>query len=118
MRTLIVRSAFAVSLGAILLGHSVLASADHRIETVFAAPSVKVSYRDLDISKPWGLEVLYSRIQHAARGVCYLDQPPQELARAQAARTCYRAAVDNAVNQINRPLLTALHRTKSRQALG
>lgn len=117
MRTLIVKSAFALSLGATLLGHSVLAYADHRIETVIALPSVTVSYRDLDISKPWGLEVLYSRIQSAARGVCSLDQPPRELARAHAARTCYRSAVDNAVNQINRPMLTALHRVKSRQAL-
>lgn len=115
MRALI-KSAVALSLGATLLGHSILASADHRMETVYAAPSVKVSYRDLDISKPWGLEVLYSRIQHAARGVCYLDQAPQELARSHSARTCYRTAVNNAVNQINRPMLTALHRAKSKHA--
>ncbi|MBM0106810.1 UrcA family protein [Steroidobacter sp. S1-65] len=114
MRSLFVKSVAALSLGTALLGHSVLANSDHRIETVVAVPSVKVSYRDLDISKPWGLEVLYSRIQHAARGVCSLDQTPRELARAHVARTCYRAAIDNAVNQINRPMLTSLHRAKSK----
>ncbi|HEY0683272.1 MAG TPA: UrcA family protein [Steroidobacter sp.] len=115
----LVKSALALSVGATLLGHSLLAQADHRIETVIAVPSIKVSYSDLDISKSSGLELLYSRIQHAARSVCsFDDQAPMELAKGQAVRTCYRSAVDNAVSQINRPMLTALHRVKSRQALG
>lgn len=115
----LIKSALSLSLGATLLGSSLLAQADHRIETVIAVPSITVSYRDLDISKPAGLETLYSRIQDAAKSVCYFDgQVPMELARGHAVRTCYRAAIDNAVSQINRPQLTALHRVKSRQALG
>lgn len=86
--------------------------------TVTSAPTMTVSFAELDITKPQGLKVLYSRIENAARIVCGVEHSPQLLERTRHARTCYTTAVDDAVRQINRPTLTALHRTKTRSAVG
>ena len=76
----------------------------------YVAPKeVTVSYADLDLSKPAGVEVLYGRIKQAARNVCsYLDnrQPEHKVLW----RNCYNDAVANAITAVDRPTLTALHR--------
>lgn len=120
MKALLARSAVALALAAaaMLIGPSPAAQADPRDVIGPAAPSITVSYRELDISKPSGLEVLYSRIQQAARSVCRLGDSRQELSRERIARKCYQTAVEDAVRQINRPTLTALHRAKTRPVLG
>jgi UrcA family protein len=119
MKALATPSALAVALTAALAWPAISAHAE-RIEgvTVSSAPTIRVSYAELDINKPRGLEVLYSRIQHAAEVVCGVDRTPRELARGRQATACYKTAVDDAVRQINRPTLTALHRTKTRDTLG
>lgn len=118
MNVVATKSALALAVTA-LAWTAVPAHAD-RIEgvTVNSAPTITVSYAELDINKPRGLEVLYSRIQRAAKVVCGMDRSPQELARGRHAKACYKTAVDDAVRQINRPTLTALHRAKTRSALG
>jgi UrcA family protein len=118
MNAVVTKSAVTLSLTAALLWLAVPAHAD-RIEGVtVSAPTIKVSYADLDINKPRGLEVLYSRIQRAARSVCDYDYSIKELARGRHAKACYETAMDDAVRQINRPTLTAFHRTKARSAMG
>jgi UrcA family protein len=119
MNAVVKKSAVALALTAALSWPAVSAYAD-RIEgvTVSSAPTIKVSYAELDINKPRGLEVLYSRIQRAAKIVCGNDHMLQELARGRHAAACYKTAVDDAVRQINRPTLTALHRAKTRAVLG
>ena len=74
-------------------------------------PKVAVSYADLDLSKPTDAEVLYRRIQTAGRVVC---QPlaSRELMRRALWQTCYESAVENAVAQVNRPLVSAAHQRK------
>jgi UrcA family protein len=116
MKAVITRSALALSLAA---AFALPAHAD-RIEgvTVSSAPTMKVSYADLDINKPRGLEVLYHRIERAAKIVCDFDFSIHELARARQAKACYTTAMDDAVRQINRPTLTAFHRAKSRTTVG
>ena len=119
MNVVVTKSALALALTAALSWAAVPAHAD-RIEgvTVSSAPTMKVSYSELDINKPRGLEVLYSRIQRAARIVCDVDYSRRDLSRDRQAMDCYKTAVDDAVRQINRPTLTALHRAKSRATLG
>lgn len=119
MNAVVTKSALALALSAALTLPVVPAHAD-RIEgvTVSSAPTIRVSYAELDINKPRGLEVLYSRIQRAAKTVCDVSGAPQELARGRHAKACYKTAVDDAVRQINRPTLTALHRAKTRATLG
>lgn len=80
--------------------------------------SLTIAYSDIDLSKSDGPQLLYKRMASAARTVC--DQPdPRELRRQIAYKACYQKALDEAVQQIGSPELTALHRTRgSRSAAG
>jgi UrcA family protein len=69
--------------------------------------SVTVSYRDLDLSSPEGANVLYRRIQAAAREVC--GHPGADLLEQGIWKSCYRDAIADAVAKVDNPLLTAIH---------
>ena len=86
-----------------------------------AEPKVKslaVSYADLDLSKPAGAQTLYKRIKAAARHVCGPTDQYTFVTSASAFRQCFNKAVADAVGQVDRPSLTALHREESRTARG
>jgi UrcA family protein len=119
MNAVVTKSALTLTLAAALCWPVVSAHAE-RIEgvTVSSAPTLRVSYAELDINKPRGLEVLYSRIERAAKTVCNYEYGAQQLARMRQAKACFQTAVDDAVRQINRPTLTALHRAKTGAPLG
>jgi UrcA family protein len=72
-----------------------------------ALPTEKVSYADLDISKPAGAKVLYSRIQAAARHVCALSGI-RDLGSMQWVNRCTDQAIDKAMKDVGAPALTAL----------
>jgi UrcA family protein len=102
-------AAFAVS--ACLIAYNA-AAADVQVKTQ------RVSYADLDLSKAAGAQTLYKRIKAAARHVCGpVDQytfvtPPSTF------RACFQQAVADAVAQVDRPSLTALHTEATRTARG
>jgi UrcA family protein len=73
-----------------------------------AARSVSVSYRDLNLSTIQDAITLYERLKSAARTVC--DGPMTGVAVYQEWRSCYDAAIADAVAKVNGPLLTSLHR--------
>ena len=77
-----------------------------------AEESQTVSYQDLDLTRPADVRVLYHRLQRAASDVCD-PVPAMELARHRAFEQCYRAALDQAVMQINAPQLLVLHQAES-----
>ena len=70
-------------------------------------PSERVSYADLDISKPAGAKTLYHRIVSAANRVCsantYVYLPTQK-----GVRECTDTAIDKAVKDVGSPALSAL----------
>ena len=70
-------------------------------------PSRKVSYADLDISKPAGAKVLYGRIVKAAKDVCQFTGF-QSLGTNQMINRCVDHAIDNAVKDVGSPALSAL----------
>jgi UrcA family protein len=72
-----------------------------------APASQKVSYADLDISKPAGAKVLYGRIVAAARHVCALDGN-RDLGSMQWVNQCTDLAIDKAVKDVGSPALSAL----------
>jgi|SRR5882724_238318 len=76
------------------------------------APTVAVSYQDLDISTPNGAQMLYRRIQSAALKVCGEVQA-RDFARSRAQRACYANAVASAVDTVNQPQLSAVHRIRT-----
>ena len=69
--------------------------------------SQKVSYADLDISKPAGAKVLYGRIKAAARHVCALNGY-NDLSAMQWVNQCTDIAIDKAVKDVGSPALSAL----------
>jgi UrcA family protein len=69
--------------------------------------SQKVSYADLDISKPAGAKALYSRIVTAARQVC-ANNGPRDLGAMQQVNACTDHAIDKAVKDVDSPALSAL----------
>ena len=81
--------------------------------------STTVSFADLDLSKAAGAQTLYNRIKVAARRVCgpaarYTYGVPNS-----AFIKCFETAVADAVAQVDRPSLTALHQDEtSRTARG
>jgi UrcA family protein len=70
-------------------------------------PSKRVSYADLDISKPAGAKVLYKRIVKAANEVCQINGF-ESFAAAQLVNRCMDRAIDNAVKDVGSPALSAL----------
>ena len=70
-------------------------------------PSKRVSYADLDISKPAGAKVLYGRIVRAAKQVCQFSGF-QSFGAAQMVNRCIDHAIDNAVKDVGSPALSAL----------
>jgi UrcA family protein len=82
-------------------------SADSTV-TSHGARSVSVNYRDLNLSTIEGAITLYERLKGAARTVC--DGPLTGVAAYREWRSCYEAAMADAVATVNSPLLTALHR--------
>ena len=76
-----------------------------------------VHFSDLNLSSDAGIRTLYQRIRGAAQRVCgdadrslRLEQPNYQ--------TCVRKAVDDAVSQVNKPALTAMHRSGSSNSNG
>lgn len=86
-----------------------------------AGPKTKaqtVTFADLDLSKAAGAQTLYKRIKGAARHVCGPVDNYTFVTPARAFSQCYAKAIADAVAQIDRPSLTALHREETRSARG
>ena len=79
--------------------------------------SVTVKFADLNTATPEGARILYRRIQSAARKVCG-SSSPWDPGSYWASKICYDATVNDAVLQVNRPTLTALHRSLTKGATG
>ena len=82
------------------------------------AKTLTVSYADLDLSKPAGAQTLYKRIKAAARSVCGPTDRYTYSTPSHAFRQCFDKAIADAVAQVDRPSLTALHREETRTARG
>lgn len=96
-------------LAAIVLG---LSSVNSFATTVNGERSIKVSYSELDLTKPAGAEALYRRIRKAAFIVCGAYDSPMPL-NYTAKSQCFKSAIDEAVSKVNSPLLTSLHQDEN-----
>jgi UrcA family protein len=77
-------------------------------------PSVTVSYSDVAFGNSDGAAKVYRKLKSAARKVCGVDNASKPLELYLAARDCYEEALADAVRKIDRPTLTALHGSKTR----
>jgi len=96
-------TALAAITGSIQAGTALAADSDYEVR------SVKVSFADLNLGTPAGVETLYKRIQHAARFVC---TPSVEQRIRPMWKSCSDTAIADAVRKVNSPLLSALHSSK------
>ena len=77
-------------------------------------PSVTVSYSDVAFGNTDGAAHVYRKLKNAARKVCGVNSGSKTLELQLAAQECYEAALADAVRKIDRPTLTALHSSKTR----
>jgi UrcA family protein len=70
--------------------------------------AVAVRYHAANLTNPEQAQELYRRIKFAARSVCPQYAVP-DLERVLILRACVDTAVDNAVESVDHPSLTALH---------
>jgi UrcA family protein len=69
-------------------------------------PAIRVSYADLDLSRPADVDTLYGRLRLAAMGAC-LPLPLTPVIYADWER-CYNAVLGSAVLEMHSPELLAL----------
>jgi UrcA family protein len=90
----------------------VVAAASSTGQTLAAEPgdrlTKKVTYGDLNLESQEGAKALYSRLRFAAQEVCFPFES-RELSRQGAWRACFNEALESAVANINKPLVSALH---------
>jgi UrcA family protein len=96
----------ACGLAVFLLGSTATAALASPFDRI---PSVTVHFEELDLSRPAGARVLYKRIERAAFKVCE-DSVGAIAVRRIKTGSCYQNAVANAVAEVNRPQLYAIHR--------
>ena len=78
---------------------------------------IRVRYVDLDLSKPKDVSILYKRISRAARDNCGTDAAAWD-GRTSLLQKCVGQTIEDAVNRINKPLLTALHHERMNRMRG
>jgi len=112
-KQLIPLSVLILSIGAV----SVSASAKDTANTVkigaaqsaaATGPSIKINYSDLNVSTEAGAKVLLSRIRNAADHLCGY-YPENDLGRRADHMACVRETVNEAVTEVDNPVLTALN---------
>jgi UrcA family protein len=74
--------------------------------------SLEVRFAASDLQTLEGIAKVYGRIQSAARRVCH-EPSMGEWSRYTTYRQCIQVAVEDAVEQVHSPALTALHRSKA-----
>ena len=76
------------------------------------ALQVKVTYADLDVSKPAGAAALYSRISSAAGDVCR-DRDHGSLSSKLNFNRCVHQAIADAVTDVSQPALYSVYNSKN-----
>jgi UrcA family protein len=94
---------------------AVTSTAVHAADTSGSEPMKRtVTYGDLNLANPQGVEQLYQRVVGAARRVCYsLDG--RSLQEKVQFSICVRQSIARAVAAVDQPALTKLHAIKAGQ---
>jgi UrcA family protein len=113
----VIEKSIAAALIAVLLtgaGPSMAADAMRlSSQSVDANAGTTVRFADLDLSRPEGVASLYARIRRTAHDICGDANGSTSLKDRCIART-----IEDAINRINKPPLTALHTEHLKHALG
>ena len=102
-----------VLIATLALGGAQLAAADEAVGTTL---STTVQYAELDLNSPKAVEILHRRLSRAAEQVC-APLEGRELWRLREHRQCVVSALSQAVERVNRPMLTRYHVERSASSL-
>jgi UrcA family protein len=81
------------------------------------ADSVKVSYRDLDLSTPGDAVLMLHRLEAAATEACGADRTSLREYRLTVERsTCHRTSMDKAVTALGAPAVTTIYEDRVQAA--
>jgi UrcA family protein len=78
------------------------------LPVVAQVPTVTLTYRTTDLATERGVQILYRRIEQAARQVCP-EYDPLDLRGASLSRVCRERAIADAVRQIGNPRLATIN---------
>ena len=91
------------------------AAGNSRAATPANPPAVKVTYGDLNLESTPGTQVLYARIESAARQVCGSREVDiRDLGALSRAQSCESRAIAQAVQAVHSPALAALSNARVR----
>ena len=79
------------------------------------APTIKVTYSDLNLHDAADVSQLYQRIRHAAAKYCRDSRSITGSRVSRAFDACMRDAIDTTVQKISRPELSAFHASHAQQ---
>ena len=99
----------AFAIGSCVLASLLAAPSPVRADSVAETSTKIVHFADLNINNRQGVEVLYGRIQGAARDVCGPAESAGSRIPSSAWQACMANAVKTAVQRVDRPLLTAYY---------
>jgi len=105
MKTAIRRAVLAMT----FLSLATIAAAD----TLDSPAHRTVKFGDLNLGSTSGVSLLYGRIRRAAREVCESDSV-WNLDALLATKACTARAIEQAVEDVNEPLLKSYHRAQTR----
>jgi UrcA family protein len=118
MNALLKQSTAATLIAISLIAAGRALAADPRApQSVENRAGTRVRYADLDLSKAEDISILYQRISRAARDICGTDAAAWG-GRTSLLKQCIGQTIEDAVNRINKPLLTALHRERMNRMRG
>ena len=103
-------SLLAAAAGAVLFGAAPLTAT---AATESDAPTMAVSYADLDLATESGARILFERIEVAADEVCPAVPDIRDLNRVATHSRCVREAIARAVQQVDSPRLAAVFSAES-----
>jgi UrcA family protein len=106
-RVFLTAAAVAATIGTFLACSS--AHADVRVNGNQETSTTTVHFADLDVSSHGGAQHLFLRLKNAAVFVCGDANDPVELNQRSDILQCQQKAVEQAVERIDRPLLTAIY---------
>ena len=105
----------AVALGVVALLSGTASFADENITARapgLVSRSVTVSFADLNLRHPAGVETLYQRLETAARQACGIYDT-RDIKGVRANRACREKALTDAVARIGNDRLAKVHATRS-----
>jgi UrcA family protein len=85
------------------------AHAATRVDANEETSAVTVQFSDLDLNSPHGAKHLFLRLRNAAESVCGDEDDAVALYERGTILQCQQQAVEQAVERINRPLLTVIY---------